>query len=123
MSGTKVVLDTNAVLYLLGGKLSPAVLPKSEFFISFITELELLSYPNLSKAEEEKIKEFVHSVDVINLNSEIKSETVRLRKNYKIKLPDSIICATALFLDASLLTFDNSFKKIKDVTLTKAELS
>ena len=123
MSGANIVLDTNAVLYLLGGKLDPTILPKGEFFISFITELELLSYPNLSKSEEYKIKDFIESVDVIGLNSEIKGETIRLRKNYKIKLPDAIICGTALFLNASILTFDNSFKKIKEVTLVKAELS
>lgn len=123
MSGTNIVLDTNAVLYLLGGKLDPTILPRGEFLISFITELELLSYPNLSKSEEERIKDFIESVDVMGLSSGIKGETIRLRKNYKIKLPDAIICATALSLNASLLTFDSSFKKIKEVTLVKAELS
>ncbi|GIK59485.1 MAG: type II toxin-antitoxin system VapC family toxin [Ignavibacteriota bacterium] len=123
MSGTNIVLDTNAVLYLLGGKIDPATLPKGEFFISFITELELLSYPNLSKFEEEKIKNFLESVDVIGLNPEIKRETIHLRKNYKIKLPDAIICATALFLNALILTFDKSFKKIKEITLVTTELS
>ncbi|NWG27043.1 MAG: type II toxin-antitoxin system VapC family toxin [Ignavibacteriaceae bacterium] len=123
MSGTNIVLDTNAVLYLLGGSLDPMSLPKGEYFISFITELELLSYPNLSKSEEEKIKIFFDSVDVIGLNADIKRETIHLKRKYKIKLPDAIICATALFLKASFLTFDRNFKKIKEVTLIEADLS
>lgn len=123
MSGTNILLDTNAVLYLLGGKLQTATLPNGEFFISFVTELELLSYPNLSKSEEVKIKDFLDSVDIIELSPEIKEETVRLRKNYKIKLPDAIICGTALFINASLLTFDRSFKKIEEITLFYAELN
>lgn len=108
---------------MLGGKLQTATLPNGEFFISFVTELELLSYPNLSKSEEMKIKDFLDSVDIIELSPEIKEETVRLRKNYKIKLPDAIICGTALFINASLLTFDRSFKKIKEITLFYAELN
>lgn len=123
MSGTNIVLDTNAVLYLLGGSLDPMSLPKGEYFISFITELELLSYPNLSKSEEEKIKIFIDSVDVIGLNTDIKRETIHLKRKYKIKLPDAIICATALFLNASFLTFDRSFKKIKEITLIESDLS
>jgi hypothetical protein len=98
-------------------------LPKGEYFISFITELELLSYPNLSKSEEEKIKIFIDSVDVIGLNTDIKRETIHLKRKYKIKLPDAIICATALFLNASFLTFDRSFKKIKEITLIESDLS
>lgn len=42
-----VVLDTNIVLYLLGGRLANP-LPKAQYFISVITEMELLSYPNLT---------------------------------------------------------------------------
>ncbi len=42
----KRVLDTNAILYLLGGKLA-GTLPVGEYFISLISEMELLSYPLL----------------------------------------------------------------------------
>ena len=59
MSGIKVLFDTNAVLYLLGGKVNSSTLPQGTFIISFINELELLSYPNLSKSEEDKIKDFI----------------------------------------------------------------
>lgn len=61
MSGNKILLDTNAVLYFLCGKLKANTLPAGNFIISFINELELLSYPNLSKSEENKIEEFIHS--------------------------------------------------------------
>jgi hypothetical protein len=38
----KRVLDTNAILYLLGGKLAHP-LPTGQYFISVISEMELLS--------------------------------------------------------------------------------
>ena len=45
MSGTSVLLDTNAVLYLLGGRIELESLPTGVFHISCISEMELLSYP------------------------------------------------------------------------------
>ncbi len=41
------LLDTNIVLYFLGGPLVNP-LPSGQYFISVITEIELLSYPSLS---------------------------------------------------------------------------
>ncbi len=41
-----IVLDTNAVLYFLGGRLAEP-LPQANFYVSVITEIELLSYPLL----------------------------------------------------------------------------
>lgn len=122
MSGNKILLDTNAVLYFLGGKLKANTLPAGNFIISFINELELLSYPNLSKSEENKIEEFIHSIDVLDMNTLIKQETIILRKKYRIKLPDAIICATALVHEASLLTLDNNLSKIKEIKLIRPDL-
>ena len=41
-----IVLDTNAVLYFLAGRLAEP-LPQANFYVSVITEIELLSYPLL----------------------------------------------------------------------------
>jgi len=45
MSGSSVVLDTNAVLYVLDGNV-PLIdfLDKRKIYLSFISELKLLSY-------------------------------------------------------------------------------
>lgn len=52
MSGDKFLLDTNIVLFLLGGKIKSNNLPEGKFIISFINELELLSYPEITQGEE-----------------------------------------------------------------------
>ncbi len=43
----RFVLDTNTVLYLLGGRLVRP-LPDGTYFLSVMSELELLAYPELS---------------------------------------------------------------------------
>ncbi len=96
-------------------------LPEGGFIISFINELELLSYPSLTKSEENKIKDFIASIDVVDLNPSIKKETIRLRKKYLIKLPDAIICAAALSQEISLLTFDDQLFKIKELIIIKPD--
>ena len=56
------------------------------------------------------------------MNTDIKQETINLRKRYRMKLPDAIICATAFVNEASLLTFDDSLSKIKELTLIKPDI-
>jgi hypothetical protein len=45
MSG-KILLDTNAIIYALNDGLK---LPQANYSISIITEIELFSYPKLTK--------------------------------------------------------------------------
>jgi predicted nucleic acid-binding protein len=52
MSG-KILLDTNAVIYALNGGLT---LPRADYCISIITEMELFSYSKLTELEEQNIK-------------------------------------------------------------------
>jgi len=63
MNGNSILLDTNTVLYLLGGKISTDFLPEGVYYISFITELELLSYPNISETESNTIQQFINGID------------------------------------------------------------
>lgn len=118
MSGNKLFLDTNIILYLLqGDKTLTEVLDNKQFYISFITQLELLSFPGLTRKDLKVINELLGECVIIDINSEIKDLTVKYRKNYKLKLPDSIIAATSLYLDITLMTADTDFKKLKDLDL------
>ncbi|MBV5308177.1 type II toxin-antitoxin system VapC family toxin [Chromatium okenii] len=107
----KIVLDTNVVLYFLVGRLIE-VLPPAEFFISVITEMELLSYPLLASAEETIIHDFCSDVTIVDLNREIKSLAIALRRQHRLKLPDALIAATAQYLRATLYTNDLKISSI-----------
>jgi predicted nucleic acid-binding protein len=112
MSGNKLLLDTNAVLSILGSENVFSSLEGRELFISFITELELFSYPALTKEEEKGITFFISRVTIIDINQGIKAKTIQLRKKYKLKLPDAIICATAASKKLTLISNDKQLKKI-----------
>lgn len=122
MNGNKLFLDTNIILYLLNGDETLAeLLDQKQLYISVITELELLAFKGITVIEEKVIKEFVSQCKVININNNIKLETIRVRKAYKTKLPDSIIIASALYLDLPLITSDVQFKKVGELALIQYE--
>lgn len=118
MSGNKLFIDTNTAIYLLDGDAALAeILHQKSLYLSFITQLELLGYPNLSEKDEIQIENMLESCVIIDINNRIKSEAIRLRRKYAIKLPDCIVAATALYLDMPLITSDKGFKKLEELNL------
>lgn len=105
------LLDTNAILYLLTGRLAQP-LPEGDYLISVITEMELLSYPSLDNKSEKQIRKFLSEVAVIGLTRDVEERAVQLRRQQHLKLPDAIIAATALVFNAELLSNDKKFQRV-----------
>ena len=99
------LLDTNAALYVLDGKLS-IPLPVGHYGVSVITEMELLAWPSLTPPEEIRVKAFLQTVTVCELTPAIRQQAVRLRREERLKLPDAVVCATALDHRVELWTND-----------------
>lgn len=122
MNGSEfIVLDTNVVLYHLGNLLKQR-LEKRQYVISVITEIELLSYPKIGIEETVKIQNFLARTTVVGLLESIKTGTIRLRRKYALKTPDAIIAATALRLDALLLTKDKKLLSVSEIKTRKVEI-
>ncbi|MGH9345323.1 MAG: type II toxin-antitoxin system VapC family toxin [Terriglobia bacterium] len=106
----RAVLDTNAILYLLGGRLTRP-LPPRFYFASVITEMELLSYPSLDTTAERQIRGFLSEITVVGLTDSVKTTAIIIRRQDGLKLPDAIVVGTAVVLDADLLTNDAHLSK------------
>jgi len=118
MSGNKYMLDTNTVLYVLkGDEVLANFLYQESLFISVITEIELLSYKHITTSEENQIRSFISEFEIIGIDDAIKEKSIRVRKSYGLKLPDTLIVASALHLDLPLVTSDKQFKQIKELEL------
>ncbi len=117
-SGMNILIDTNIALYLFGGDEQVAgVLDGHAVHVSFITELELLGYPDITDQEDKIIHDFLDDCVVVDLNGQIKSRTVELRRQYGLKLPDCIIAATACYLGIPIFSADTDFLPVKEVDL------
>nr|WP_211173103.1 type II toxin-antitoxin system VapC family toxin [Brasilonema bromeliae] len=121
MTQALILLDTNIVLYFLGGRLVKP-LPSGKYFVSVITEMELLSYSSLSSDEEVQIRNFLTKITVIGISSHIKEIVIELRRQYKLKLPDAIIAATAQSLNATLFTNDVKLTNLKEINTQSVQI-
>lgn len=123
MSGNKYFLDTNIFLYLIGKDLELAKFPEDkDIYTSFITRLELLSYPSISLSEENVIKTILDDCQIIQANQEIQDLTIVLKRKYGLKLPDAIIAASAYYFNIPLITADKGFRLINEVSLILYEI-
>ncbi|SES34861.1 hypothetical protein SAMN04487958_11721 [Vreelandella subterranea] len=99
----KYLLDTNAIIYALNRKLK---LPANQYAVSVITEMELLSWPSLTSEDEAKLRGLLQKLTVIQLERAIQNTAIKIRRSSSLKLPDSIISATALSGGFVLVTDD-----------------
>ncbi|TDX87176.1 type II toxin-antitoxin system VapC family toxin [Epilithonimonas xixisoli] len=116
------IADTNFLIYVHEGNELIAPFLEYNFGISFISEVELLGFKNISKSQESKLKELIKDCFLIEWNSKIKEKTIDLRKRYSIKLPDAIIAATSLVYGLPLVTADKGFSKIEELDLILFEI-
>ena len=73
---------------------------------SVITRLELLSFPNLSPVDEAALNTLLGAMVCLNLSDIIQAETIHIRRQRSVKLPDAMILATAKAHELELLTLD-----------------
>ena len=124
MSGKlRAVLDTNAVVSLLAGNHSLSQkLEQAEYVgISIITYLEFLAFDGLTDTDRACFEAFCKRIKIESLTidegSLLLQKTLELRRRYRLKLPDAIIGATALFRNALLITNDTHFTSIPVLTV------
>lgn len=120
--GLNFVLDTNAVIYLQQGVLANP-LPRGHYFISVITEIELLSFPTLTPEQLDPLRALIDEVTVVPIDAGVKGATVKLRRANRIRIPDAIVAGTAVALDAELLTNDGRLQALPGVRCRRLTLT
>ena len=121
-----LTIDSNILIYHLQGEATVRDLLERWFregnhlFISVITRLELLAAPILRNGEEKVILELLNHFLLIPVDAQIADLAARIRRTYGLKLGDSIIAATAVLLNATLVTRNlRDFKKVKGLPILK----
>lgn len=105
--GKRFIVDTNVISDYVSENLPKFSLDFLDTLfekyptVSFITQIELLSYLG---SQNEAYKQVSEICEIIGVNDEIIAETIKIRRGRKIKIPDAIIAATAISLNATLLT-------------------
>ena len=85
--------------------------------MSFVTQLELLGYQDITEQELREVRYFLEECIIIDINNQIKEEVVKIKQSRKIKLPDSIILATSKYLNIPVISSDSDFSKVEEVNV------
>jgi len=119
-------LDTNAVIYFAQGETKALIKLQSIFSsndsisISTVSVAELFSVANISQSEKSAIDNILDTLYSVPLDETLARRAGMLRAEYNLKLADSIIAATTLLTNSTLVTRNiKDFKKIPNLKLLK----
>ena len=121
MSGNKLILDTNAVIFLLKGhqELLDFVKSADWIAISIISKIEFLAFERLTEVDKNLFDRFLSRVDIVDLangNEGLFENIVKIKQKYnKIKLPDAIIISSAIVNGCSLVTADKQLAQVNEL--------
>jgi len=120
-----ILCDTNIIIELFKGDKSTIEIVENigigNISISVISEMELF-FGALNANELNKIKKYLSSLEIIQIDLLISEAAVGLiekySKSHHLQIPDSIIVATSLTYGMELLTYNvKDFKYIKHLRL------
>ncbi len=117
-----MILDSNIVIYstMIDYQNLREFLKQNEnsLSISLITKVEVLGYHNISEEDRSLFTHFFGLVKNIQISSVIIEKAILLRQNRKMSLGDSLIAASAIITNQSLLTNnEEDFKNIPNLEL------
>ena len=101
-----MLLDSNIIIY----STQPHHDPLREFIahnlpsVSAISYVEVLGYHNLSSQDRTDLEEFFSLVPILPVTSSILDQAVTLRQIRKMSLGDSLIAATSLVHQLTIVT-------------------
>ena len=119
----RFLIDTNIAIYFLEGALPTQSLPfmrsvfSTDVNLSVITQIELLGWQSVDGKQATVTEAFVKQAIVYPLDERVVQQTIELRKQLRVKLPDAIIAATALIYGFTLVSRnDRDFLNIPDLS-------
>lgn len=111
-----IAIDTNIIIRAFAGDRQCQELLIGKIpAVSIITEIELLSWPQISTNDYTVLFSFLQACFIIGLTQEVKNQVINLRRKYALKLPDAVIAATAITKNLTLFSGDDIFHRVAEL--------
>lgn len=121
---TAWLLDSNAVMGYLNQDSAPGFINQFEqalvegAAVSVITTIEVLGWRGHDTISRASAEQLLECMDEIPLAASLVQQTIYIRSNFSIKLPDAVIAATALTHGLKLMTRNQAdFERIAGLTI------
>lgn len=122
MSGSSLFADTNFFIYFLKGHRNVKPYLKRNFFISEITEMQLMGESGMSQIALKAKTEIIENCFLGKFNSGIKRVAIQIKQKTSLKLPDVIIAASALYTRIPLITADKEFLRVSELDVVLLQI-
>ena len=103
----KAVFDTNILIDLLNGitEANDELGRYSQVAISRISWIEVLTGVR-DEQDQNRVESMLSFFEMIELDESVSRRAIELRKQYRLKVPDAIVLASAKLCDSILVTRD-----------------
>jgi len=115
-----MLLDSNSIIYSIKPEFAELrrLIAEHSPAVSAVSYVEVLGYHQLTESDEQDFKIFFGTAEIIPVGQAVLDQAVKLRRQRKMSLGDSLIAATAVVNDLTLITANTSdFKWIHNMKL------
>ena len=110
MGKPRFLLDSNAIINTLNRKLDLLAyldtFPDCEIYINPLIKIEVLAKADMSEHEEAEARALLDSFKLAEIDNSICEIAIQIRRSKELRLPDAIIAASAIALNATVLSDD-----------------
>ena len=110
MEKNRFLLDSNVLIDTLNQKLNLLGFlnnfPDCEVYINLVVEIEVLAKSGMSEQEEAEVRALLDSFKWVEIGKSVREIAVQIRRTKELRLPDALIAASAITLNATVLSND-----------------
>jgi len=117
-----IIIDTNILIKAFGGdRNAGSIFEGNITYISFITEIEILSAKHQTNKQQGIIKEALTQFIVYPYSLSLQEKVIKIRRTTGLKIPDAFIAAAASELKLPLFSSDNIFSSVANINFIHIE--
>ena len=110
MDKKRFFLDSNVLIDTLNRKLNLLAFldnfPDCETYINLVVEIEVLAKAGMGEREEAEVRALLNSFKWAEIDKSVRETAVQIRRAKELRLPDALIAASAITLNATVLSND-----------------
>ena len=114
MERHRFIVDTNVIIDVLNGKVDLAAFitnfPDCELYINPIIKIESLAKPGMTDTEETEARALLDAFSFREIDNLTCETAVQIRRDKSLRLPDALIAASAIVLNATVLSNDSRLR-------------